>query len=413
MSQKVLIIGSVWPEPDSSAAGSRMMQLIELFLKEDWKITFASPANHSDYSYDIEKIGVEKVSIQLNSTSFDEFINVLQPTIVLFDRFLVEEQFGWRVSENCPNALKILDTEDLHCLRQTRQQAFKEKRGYVHADLLTAAIGKREIASILRCDISLIISTVEMDILQNIFKINPSLIYYLPFMMDPICEEDIKALPSYEERENFISIGNFLHEPNWNSVLFLKEEIWPLIRKKLPKAELHIYGAYPSQKVTALHQPKEGFLIKGRAESVKEAMSNAKVCLAPLRFGAGIKGKLIDAMQYGTPSVTTSIGAEAMHGDLEWNGYICDDTEEFANKAVRLYNDQELWETAQQRGIKIINACYPKAAAGRALIDKIKLLQTSLEVHRTANFMGALLQHHTVLSTKYMSKWIEEKNKNS
>lgn len=411
MFKKLLIIGSVWPEPDSSAAGSRMMQLIELFLNEGWKITFASPANHSDYSYDIEAIGVAKVNIQLNSKSFDEFIKELQPTIVLFDRFLVEEQFGWRVSENCPNALKILDTEDLHCLRQSRQKAFKEKRQYTHSDLLTADIAKREIASILRCDISLIISSVEMELLQQVFKIDESLIHYLPFMLDAVNEEDLETLPAFEKRANFISIGNFLHEPNWNSVLYLKEEIWPLIRKKLPKAELHIYGAYPSQKVTALHQPKDGFLIKGRAEHVKDVMTNARVCLAPLRFGAGLKGKLIDAMLYGTPSVTTSIGAEAMHQDLAWNGFIEDKVADFADKAVALYTDQYFWKIAQQRGTQIINTCYARKPAGLALIPKIKNLQSSLVEHRTRNFMGALLQHHTALSTRYMSKWIEEKNK--
>jgi len=411
MNQKVLIIASVWPEPNSSAAGSRMMQLIELFLNEQWEITFASPANNSDYSYDIESIGVAKVNIQLNSASFDDFIKELQPAIVLFDRFLVEEQFGWRVTENCPDALKILDTEDLHCLRQSRQKAFKEKRAYRHNDLLTADIAKREIASILRCDISLIISSVEMELLKTIFKIDSSLIYYLPFMLDPISEEAIRTLPAYEERSNFISIGNFLHEPNWNAVLFLKEELWPLIRKKLPKAELHVYGAYPSQKVTALHQPKYGFLIKGRAESVKNVMTNAKVCLAPLRFGAGIKGKLIDAMQYGTPNVTTSIGAEAMHGDLAWNGFITDTAEDFANKAVELYDNKDIWQRSQKYGVQIINVCYPKKSAGLAFIKKIETLQASLKEHRTHNFMGNLLQHHTTLSTKYMSKWIEEKNK--
>ena len=411
MSQKVLIIGSVWPEPNSSAAGSRMMELIELFLSNQWEITFTSPANNSDFSFDIERIGISKVFIHLNSASFDEFVRELQPNIVLFDRFLVEEQFGWRVSENCPDALKILDTEDLHCLRQSRQKAFKERRTYNHHDLLTADIAKREIASILRCDISLIISSVEMGLLQTIFKIDSSLIHYLPFMLDEVSEKSKRALPGFEERANFISIGNFLHEPNWNSVLYLKETIWPLIRNKLPKAELHVYGAYPSQKVTALHQPKDGFMVKGRAEEVKSVMAKAKVCLAPLRFGAGLKGKLIDAMQYGTPSITTSIGAEAMHQNLPWNGFIIDDAEEFANKAVELYSNESFWNNAQQNGVKIINTCYPKKSAGLGLLNRIKELQNSLIEHRRSNFMGALLQHHTTLSTKYMSKWIEEKNR--
>src|SRR5690606_32515808 len=111
------------------------------------------------------------------------------------------------------------------CLRQTRQKAFRENRNYSQIDLLEADVAKREIASILRCDISLIISTAEMDLLLHTFKIDSSLLHYLPFMLDAISGKGIKALPSYSERSNFFSIGNFLHETNWNSVLYLKDEI--------------------------------------------------------------------------------------------------------------------------------------------------------------------------------------------
>ena len=133
--QHILIIGTVWPEPNSSAAGSRTMQLIEQFQKRNWKITFACAAADSQFSIDFEKYGIDKVSIALNNSSFDAFIKNLQPTIVLFDRFMMEEQFGWRVAENCPDALRILDTIDLHCLRLARQQAFKEKRDFDLEDL--------------------------------------------------------------------------------------------------------------------------------------------------------------------------------------------------------------------------------------------------------------------------------------
>ncbi len=116
------------------------------------------------------------------------------------------------------------------------------------------------------------------------------------------------------------SSGTFCIEPNWNCVQVLKTEIWPELRKRLPDAKLLIYGAYPSQKVLQLHNPKEHFYIKGRAEIAEEVLEKAKILLAPIRFGAGIKGKLLEAMVYGTPSVTTSIGAEAMRWGfaLEW-----------------------------------------------------------------------------------------------
>jgi hypothetical protein len=409
--QHVLIIGFVWPEPNSSAAGGRMVQLISIFAAQGFEVTFASPAMDSDYMVDLADLGVSKKSIALNCSSFDVFVKELNPTIVLFDRFMMEEQFGWRVAENCPEALRLLDTEDLHCLRLARQKAFKEKRSFSTDHLLIEDVAKREIASILRCDVSLMISEYEMELLQSVFKIDADLLYYLPLLLEPIEESTIQNLPSFEERNNFVFIGNFLHEPNWNAVQYLKEIIWPLIRKHMPEAILQIYGAYPSQKVLQLHKPAEGFYIMGRADDAQEVVKNARIVLAPLRFGAGIKGKLLEAMQCGTPSLTTTIGAESMFGDLPWNGFVTDEPQVFADKAVELYQDKILWLKAQKNGFKIIEKRYLKSLFDDDFVEHILKVQTRLKPHRLHNFMGAMLQHHTLISTKYMSRWIEEKNK--
>jgi hypothetical protein len=365
----------------------------------------------SEYMIDLESLGVIKTSISLNCSSFDVFVKELNPSIVLFDRFMIEEQFGWRIAENCPDALRLLDTEDLHCLRLARQKAFKEYLPFSTDDLLTEEVAKREIASILRCDISLIIAEYEMEILESVFKIEANLLYYLPLLLEPIENLTIQKLPSFEDRQHFVFIGNFLHEPNWNAVQYLKETIWPLIRKQLPEAVLEIYGAYPSQKVLQLHQPKQGFHIMGRADNAQEVVKNARVVLAPLRFGAGIKGKLVEAMQYGTPSVTTTIGAESMAGDLPWNGFITDDAQVFSYKSLALYQDKTLWLKAQEKGFDIIKKRYLKSLFEVDFVDHILKVQTHLKSHRLHNFMGSLLQHHTLTSTKYMSRWIEEKNR--
>jgi len=342
--------------------------------------------------------------------SFDLFVKQLNPTLVLFDRFLTEEQFGWRVAENCPNALRILDTEDLHFLRNARQTAHKNNEE-LSLDLLMNDITKRELASIYRCDLSLIISKYEMKLLQKTFGVNKSLLQYIPFLLNPIKLKSLSSYPTYKERKYFITIGNFKHEPNWNAVLYLKNQIWPLIKKQLPEAKMLVYGAYASEKVFQLHNEKEGFIIKGWAENASEVFKNARVCLAPIQFGAGLKGKLIEAMQYGTPSVTTSIGAEAMHGKLPWNGFITDDPEKFASNAIELFLNEEIWLNAQQNGIKIINNCFSKEKYGTKLIKKVELLEKNKSKHRLQNFIGALLMHHTLKSTKYMAKWIEVKNK--
>ncbi|PBJ13276.1 glycosyltransferase [Flavobacterium sp. ACN6] len=410
--KKLLIIGFVWPEPNSSAAGGRMMQLISIFKQNGFEITFASAAQDSDFMVDLFEFGVIKKSIELNSSSFDNFISELNPDVVLFDRFMIEEQFGWRVIEQCPAAIRILDTEDLHCLRTARQKAFKENRKFEIMDLLSEEVAKREIASVLRCDLSLIISEFEMSILKDVFKINEELLFYLPFLVEKMIEEDLLELPLFEDRKNFVFIGNFLHEPNWNTVQYLKESIWPFLKKDFPEAVLEVYGAYPSQKVLQLHQPKNGFFIKGRAEDANEVVKNARVVLAPIRFGAGLKGKLLEAMQCGTPSVTTSIGSESMHADLPWNGFIENDPQEFAKKAISLYQDENLWKKSQKNGVSIINKCYQKDNYSTKLIDLVNELLINSENHRLHNFMGNLLQHHAYKSTMYMSKWIEAKNKN-
>jgi glycosyltransferase involved in cell wall biosynthesis len=411
-SAKILIIGFVWPEPNSSAAGSRMMQLIELFHKQNLEVHFATTAAETTHMVNLNELGILAKQIQLNHDSFDEYVKGLQPNMVLFDRFMIEEQFGWRVAEQCPNAIRVLDTEDLHCLRKTRQEAFKKNIEFTTNMLLSSEIAKRELASIFRCDLTLIISTYEMELLQNVFKVDKSLLCYLPFLIDKITSENFSELPKFEDRQHFMCIGNFRHEPNWNMVLYLKQTIWPMIRKELPKAELHVYGSYPSEKVTQLNKKTEGFLIKGWVDDVNRVMQESRVCLAPIRFGAGIKGKFTDAMQNGLPSITTSIGAEGMCNDLPWNGSIVDAPEEIAFKAVGLYENEELWLQAQQNGLQVINTIYSNVKYQESFITALNSLSKNLVQHRTSNFTGAMLMHHTLKSTRYLSKWIAEKEKN-
>jgi glycosyltransferase involved in cell wall biosynthesis len=411
---RLLVIGYVWPEPQSSAAGAHMQALLELFIDMGWQITFASPAARTEQSLDLHAMSIDSAEIELNNASFDVFLKGLDPDVVLFDRFMMEEQFGWRVEQQCPEALRILDTEDLFCLRHARHDHFKAHQQInppLTQSLLFTDLAMREIAAIQRCDLSLIISEFELALLQDTFGVDPSLLVYCPFLLDPLSAADQQALPVFAEREHFISIGNFRHPPNWDAVLFMKEQLWPLIRQSLPKAELHIYGAYTPPKAMALNNAKQGFLVKGWAESALAVMSRARVNLAPVRFGAGLKGKLADAMACGTPSVTSSIGAEGMSGDLDFAGVIADQLEEMAAGALRLYQAPEVWQGAQSAGFKLYNSRFEKQQHWHALRERIEYCLANKAAHRLNNFTGAMLRHHQHKSTKYMSQWIEAKNR--
>ncbi|PPS62242.1 glycosyltransferase [Pseudomonas sp. BRM28] len=422
----VLVIGYVWPEPRSSAAGGHMMQLLECFLERGWRITFSSPAAIGEHKADLASLGIAEQAIELNNASFDRFIADLAPDVVLFDRFMMEEQFGWRVEKHCPAALRVLETSDLQSLRDARHQLLRRRLAEgldsndfralfntsgpdLYRQMAGADLAQRELAAIYRSDLSLMISDVEIDLLVNGFGVPEALLHWCPLMLAPPTE----AFRPFAEREHFLSIGNFRHAPNWDAVLWMKHSLWPMIRRRLPKAQLHIYGAYTPPKATALHNAAEGFHVMNWAEDALQVMSGARVCLAPLRFGAGIKGKLTDAMLCGTPSVTTPIGAEAMHGDLPWPGLVADTAEGLADAAARLYSEQPRWEQAQRDGRQLLSARYDRRWHDQALVQRIEHTLAHLDEQRLYNFTGAMLRHHHHKSTQYMAQWIEAKNRPS
>lgn len=406
LKQELLIIGHTFPEPNTTGAGNRMMQLIELFVEYNYNITFASTSNESEHSADLEYLGISVKQIFLNQSDFDTFITELDPAVVIYDRFMTEEQFGWRVAEFCPQALRVLDTEDLHFLRKAREEAVSSNTLFENTNLFSD-LAKRELASVLRCDISLIISEFEMTLLKDIFRVPEGLLFYLPFLIDYL-EID---RPSFDKRSDFMTIGNLLHKPNIDSIVYLKSEIWPLIKKELPNSKMHVYGAYAPQKISDLHNEKDGFLIEGWVSEVSEVMKKARICLAPLRFGAGLKGKLLDAMQYGVPSITTSVGAEGLFGDLPAGCLIADDPTEFAASAIQAYTDKIKWLEIQQNGYDCIRHRFMKEQFSKKFLRYLNQVKTNLMQHRQTHFIGSILHHRSLLSSKYMSKWIEEKNK--
>ena len=402
MNKQLLIIGHVWPEPKSSAAGRRMMQLIEFFKVSSYDICFATPCSKKEHSYPLEKINVSTEAIEVNDSSFNDFIQKLNPDVVIFDRFMMEEQFGWRVQEYCPKAITLLNTEDLHSLRRKRKSIISGKPSSKNEELEL-----RELASIYRSDMSLIISKFEIDYLKE-KGIQEELLFYLPFMEEVPNQKDILK---YEERSHMVTIGSFLHDPNVDGIRYLKENVWPLVRKKLPEVEMHIYGSYPNSKIEQLTNLTEGFIIKGWADDVSNVMSKALVCLSPLRFGAGLKGKFIDAMRMGTPSVTTKIGSEGMPQGEDWPGFISDSPNEMANKAVLLYKQKDIWREKQSIGIRVLSSEFSKEEYQQKFKEKLFSLKANLAHHRSQNTIGNILKLNNLRSTKFMSKWIEEKNK--
>ena len=396
---RIVLIGKTWPEPTSSAAGARTMGLIKACLEVGWEVIFASSALPTKHSIDLDQIGVATKRVAVNDSSFDDWIAGAEPDRVVFDRYMIEEQFGWRVEKSCPNALRILDTSDLHCLRFARGEQLK-KGGELE---LFNEVALREIASIFRSDLTLMISEAEIEILMNVFGVPDTLLFYLPLMVEVGALEFAKR----ETREHFTMIGNYLHEPNWDAVRWCCMEIWPLIRHSLPEAELHIYGAYETDKARQFESPKLGIYLKGRADGALETLAKYRVNLAPLRFGAGQKGKVLDGWLSGTPTVATPIAAESMSGRIDWGCEVTDDPALFSETAVRVYRDNELWHVVQKKGFEIVGDRFLFELWSPRLVEALAGLNVE---DRSGNFIGQILRHHQYRSTEFMSRWIELKN---
>jgi hypothetical protein len=173
---------------------------------------------------------------------------------------------------------------------------------------------------------------------------------------------------------------------------------------------MHVYGAYLNSEMAVLEDADAGFFMKGRANDVNEVMSSYRVCLAPLRFGAGIKGKLITAMKNGMPSVTTSIGEEGIMEATAWPGAVEDDPTTFAMSAVDLYLNETSWSHSVSRIPMVLDQFDANKWKGKLapiLFDCISTLHT----RRSKSFTAAVIGHHSLKSTRYLSQLIELKNK--
>jgi O-antigen biosynthesis protein len=403
---RILIIGKVWPEPSSTAAGRHSLDLIQSLRSAGWELHFASAAQLGPHSLDLEMQQVRSHRIELNHASFDTWLQALAPDVVIFDRFMTEEQFGWRVEQYCPEALRVLDTSDLHCLREARQMQLK--RG---GDLnLFNDMALREIAAILRSDLTLMISEYEIDILQQSFGVPAGQIAYWPFGVDTPALD----APSFEARQHFIMIGSFQHAPNLDAARWCQQQIWPLIRQALPQVEMHCYGSYGERYAGELHAPKRGFHFKGRAPDALPCMRQYRVNLAPLRFGAGLKGKLFDGFESSTPSVTTPIGVEGIVTDAAaWGCLISDQAQDFAQTAILLYQDAAKWHSVQSHGRRLAMQRFDRSYWARRLPQLIEAARARQGANRQRHFMGRMLRHHQHRSTEFMSRWIEAKNGSS
>ncbi|WP_298146775.1 glycosyltransferase family 4 protein [Flavobacterium sp.] len=397
MTNRVLFIGQVWPEPASSAAGYRILQLMRAFAIHNYEVHFATAAEPTQRSADMHQEGVVTHRIALNSSTFQEFVKVIDPSVVVYDRYYTEEQFSWRVREVSASIIHVLDTEDLHFLRADRDETSSPEK--------EAEVRNRELASIYRSDLSLIISSFEQRYLMEFLQISGDLLAYLPFWQENYQAESNQ----FDNTADFYFIGNLSHKPNTTAVHTLAR-IWHEIKLRLPQAELFVYGNYVPQALLKYHSPEQGFHLAGAFDKPLDMLRAHRVLLAPLSFGAGLKGKIYEAMLYGIPFVSTVIGVEGFEL-TEPNEVTAADDADFVLKAVALYSDVGLWHRISRNLQSDFEMQFGTSQYIDTFFKQLNIVMADLELHRRRNPVGDILRQQAFSAAKYLSKYIEQKNR--
>jgi len=258
-----------------------------------------------------------------------------------------------------PQARIIFHAPDLYSLRETRE-AWLEK------DPVKAKQAKmteeREMRIFGQSDLVVVVSPVEHQILQE--RLPQKKIAHFPVLYAPVSTEPT----GYEKRKDMFFLGGYAHPPNVDAVLWFATEIWLLIREKLPDAMFHIIGAEAPEQLRRLGE-LPGIRYVGYVENLEEALATMRVGVAPLRYGAGIKGKVAATMGLGIPCVCTSIAAEGMYLHNGEQVLLADTPEDFANAVVQLYTDESLWQVISEKGRQHIDQHFGKKANTRKFIS--------------------------------------------
>jgi GT2 family glycosyltransferase len=356
--RRVLVIEACMLTPDQDSGSLRTQAMLELAVELGSKVTFVADnlEQRQPYVADLQSRGVEvlfhpyvKSIAELLEARGGEF------DVVVVARHYIAVKHLDAIRRFAPQALLAFDTVDLHFLRLER---LAELDGGATARAAARASRDEELEVIRRVDVTFVVSPIEVEVLRS--AVPGARVLLLSNIHEPIAGG--RPLP---ERDGIVFIGGFQHPPNTDAVLWYAREVLPLVRSRLPGVRTIIVGSKVPATIRAL--AASDFIVTGYVPDVAPYFTGSRVSIAPLRYGAGVKGKVNLAMSYGLPVVATSAAVEGMHLRPGDDVLIADDAEGFAAAIERLYRDDPLWNHLAAGGLENIRRHFSRAVARRAL----------------------------------------------
>ena len=362
--RQILIIDALTPQPDHDSGSLRLVNLMRLLRDEGAHVVFL-PSNRRQaegYTTALQQLGVE-VWYAPHAQRAPAWLQQHGPRFetVMVCRHYVASEFLDLLRRHAPQARIVFDTVDLHYLREMRGAELVDDDALKRAAAQTRV---RELAVIEKSDVTLVVSeteravlsgdapTARVEVLSNLHQLAGS-------------------GQTFEQRQDLVFVGGFRHPPNVDAVCWFVESVFPLIRARLPQVTFHCIGHHAPAAVLALSE-HAGVIVHGHVADISPYMEGARIALAPLRYGAGVKGKINMSMAHGQPVVATSCAVEGMHLRDVHDVLVADTAGDFADAVVRLYRDKALWQQLSRNGMENVSRHFSLDAA-RGVVRRVFL----------------------------------------
>jgi GT2 family glycosyltransferase/glycosyltransferase involved in cell wall biosynthesis len=369
----LLFVDHLIPTPDKDAGSGVAINTMLLFREFGFQVTFCSPKNlfidRSDALL-LQKNGIQVLNYPYVE-SLDEHLEVYGSLydLVLVCRANILEYSLPIITNHCPGTPIIFHTADLHFLRLEREaRLFKDWAIEKKAD----EYRKLEPWLIEQTDLTIVHGDYEKDLLV-LMGVDSNKI-----VVSPLILEVPSNTPTFSEREGIVFVGGFNHTPNIDAVKYLCDEIMPLLLERDPEIILSVVGSNVTQEI--LDMETDNVRVIGHVPNIEKVLESSKVSIAPLRFGAGLKGKVAKSMAAGTPVVASQIAVEGMDLTQGQDYLFANSVEEYADQLIHAYTDQKLWEELSSRSTEAANRLWGFKVAVSTIEKILSLLNIEFEV---------------------------------
>jgi GT2 family glycosyltransferase len=357
---RILFIDATTPEPDKDSGSVRLTNLMKCCRDLGYGVTFFADnrAYVQRYTRDLQRAGIEVLYNPWLKSLHDFFRRRgLEFDYIFISRHYIAINYVSMIKRYCHNARFIFDTVDLHYLREQRLAELEQNSTLKR----TAKLTRRSELSVIRdADVTLVVSSVEKSVLAD--DAPGAHVHVLSNVHQvPGREKD------FSERKDIYFVGGYQHPPNIDAAIWFVKDIWPLIRSQLPDVQFHLIGSKAPEKISSLEG--NGVIFHGFVESMDPFLSDCRLAVAPLRYGAGVKGKVNMSMAHGQPVVATSVAGEGMFAEHERDILLADDAKSFADEVIRLYQDKNLWTRLSDASIKNVETHFSINAARKSILS--------------------------------------------